>query len=324
MTVRIFLHWILLFTIAGVVSCKHDPTSPGPDIPGVCDTSSVTYNNDVYPIISANCTGCHSGASPEAGIDLTDYSQVAALAQNGTLSGVVNHAAGYSPMPKNQSKLSDCNIVKIDIWIRDTVFTNPPGGIPCDPDTVYFQNTVLPLLQSNCALQDCHDITGATEGVILTDYTRIMNTGGVQAGNPQDTEIYDRMTESDPDKIMPPFPRTPLTSVQIQYVYQWIIQGAKNNYCDSEDCDSVNVTFTQVVWPIIQNRCFGCHSGASPSGGISLSGYDNVKVVGSTGQLLGAVTHATGYSPMPKNGNKLSNCNIAQIRKWINDGMPNN
>ena len=30
------------------------------------------------------------------------------------------------------------------------------------------------------------------------------------------------------------------------------------------------------------------------------------------------------YIPMPENGQQLSDCKIAQIRKWINDGMPDN
>jgi len=324
MKVQNYVFWIIGSLLWVTAGCKHDPTTPGPVDPGSCDTLSVTYPGDVIPIFSANCTGCHSGVSPEAGINLTDFDQVAALAQSGTLLGVIKHSAGFSPMPKNQAKLSDCDIVKIEIWIRDTTFTNNPGGIPCDPDTIYFQNTVLPLLQSSCAIQDCHDVNGASEGVILTDYTQVMNTGGIQPGNPQDSEIYEKMTEDDPDKIMPPPPRSPLTAAQTNLVYQWILQGAKNNYCESDDCDSVNVTFSQVVWPVIQNRCFGCHSGSFPSGGISLDSWENVKTIAGTGQLLGVITHASGYSPMPKNGSKLSNCNIAQIRKWINDGTPNN
>lgn len=36
------------------------------------------------------------------------------------------------------------------------------------------------------------------------------------------------------------------------------------------------------------------------------------------------ITHSNGYSAMPKNGNKLSQCNIAQFKRWIDQGMPNN
>jgi len=42
------------------------------------------------------------------------------------------------------------------------------------------------------------------------------------------------------------------------------------------------------------------------------------------GKLLGAVTHASGYSPMPKNQAQLSDCNIQKITNWINKGALNN
>jgi hypothetical protein len=35
----------------------------------------------------------------------------------------------------------------------DTVAT----GIPCSPDTVYFQNTILPMLIANCTQSGCHN-----------------------------------------------------------------------------------------------------------------------------------------------------------------------
>jgi hypothetical protein len=34
--------------------------------------------------------------------------------------------------------------------------------------------------------------------------------------------------------------------------------------------------------------------------------------------------HSPGFSPMPQNDNKLSECNIAKIKKWIATGAPNN
>lgn len=318
---------ILLFPILLLIffTCKHDPTvTPDPDNPGQCDTTSVTFNGAVVPILTTNCTSCHSGLTPVAGIDLTDYQQVSVLAQNGALIGVLKHLQGYSPMPRNQPKLTDCDISKVEIWIRDTTFINDPGGIPCNPDTVYFVNTILPLLQSSCGNSGCHDQASASDGVILTDYVNIINTGGVQAGNPGNSELYEKITESDPDKVMPPPPKAPLIQSQIAAIQKWIIQGAKNNSCDSEDCDSVNVTFSQNVFTLIQNKCLGCHSGGSPSGGVSLTNYNEIKTIAEGGALLGVITHSPGYSPMPKNGNKLSICNIAQIKKWINDGMPNN
>ncbi len=41
-------------------------------------------------------------------------------------------------------------------------------------------------------------------------------------------------------------------------------------------------------------------------------------------KLYGTISHASGYSPMPKGGAKLSNCQIATIKKWVDTGMLNN
>ena len=112
-------------------------------------------------------------------------------------------------------------------------------------------------------------------------------------------------------------------------IYTWILQGALNNYCDQEECDSINVSFSETVFPIIQNSCYGCHSGTEPGGGIYLTNHSEIANAGAiapvnTGSLLGAITWASGNIPMPQNGQQLTDCKIAQIRKWINDGMPDN
>jgi mono/diheme cytochrome c family protein len=197
-------------------------------------------------------------------------------------------------------------------------------SIPCHPDTVYFKNTILPLLQSSCGIAGCHDPSSAQDGVILTDYDNIIETGDVDPFDPYGSDLYEVLVEDDPGKRMPPLPRNPLTNDQIESVYKWIMQGALNNYCDEADCDTLNVTFSGTVWPTIELNCFGCHSGASPSGGVSLEDHADMVAAVNSGRMMGTIRHEPGYSPMPQNGAKLSDCTISQIQKWINDGMPNN
>jgi len=68
----------------------------------------------------------------------------------------------------------------------------------------------------------------------------------------------------------------------------------------------------------MDNNCKSCHSGASPSGNISLDTYTAVKNVGLTGKLYNSVTWASGTSPMPKGSNsKIDDCSIIKIKKWI-------
>jgi mono/diheme cytochrome c family protein len=295
----------------------------------LCDSSNVTYPGTVYPIFQANCITCHSQPVPAAGIDLNNFDNVAFIAQNGALMGAIKHLTGYYPMPQNGPPLSDCEIGLIQKWINDTTFIPGGGGIPCDPDTSYFQNSVLPLLQSSCGIVGCHDPGTAQDGVILTSYYYVMQTADVDPYDPEGSKLYKVIKNDFQSDRMPPPPAPPLNSSQKQIIYNWILQGALNNFCDQEPCDSVNVSFSGTVFPIIQNSCYGCHSGSNPGGGIMLTNYNQIKAQGaippgSPGSLLGSITWANGNAQMPKNGNKLSTCKIAQIRKWIEDGMPNN
>lgn len=83
-----------------------------------CDTTNVTYTNDVWPVINANCTVCHGGGFPSANVSLTNYNEIVTASKNGSLLGVIRHDAGWPPMPNGGGMLPDCNIKKIEIWIN--------------------------------------------------------------------------------------------------------------------------------------------------------------------------------------------------------------
>lgn len=89
-------------------------------------------------------------------------------------------------------------------------------------------------------------------------------------------------------------------------------------------CDTSNVTFKSTILPIFTQSCAtsGCHDALTKSNGYDLSNYDGAKA--SSARLVGAVKHLSGYWAMPKGGNKLEDCKIAQIEKWVNMGSPNN
>lgn len=196
-------------------------------------------------------------------------------------------------------------------------------GRTCSPDTVYFAQQVLPILNSNCAFSGCHGTVLPQEGVVLTSYATVMATAGIRPGNANDSELYEMITERDHDDRMPPPPRNPLSQQQIDVIYKWIQQGARNLSCETA-CDSARVTYSATIRPLIGNYCGGCHNGTGLSGGIDLSTYNGLRAKVADGRLWGALNHLQGFSPMPKNSSKLSDCNLAQIRKWIAAGAPNN
>lgn len=195
------------------------------------------------------------------------------------------------------------------------------NGESCDEDIVYFVNDVLPILTSNCAISGCHGGGSAQDGVNLSNYAGIREQ--LEAFDANNSELYEVITEDDPDKIMPPPPNSPLTAQQIATIRDWINQGAENNECTNTSCDLTNVTYSQSVWPIIQNSCTGCHSGGNPQGGISLTNYSQIAVMAENGSLSSVINHAPGYTPMPLNGQQLDQCSIDTIDDWINNGFQN-
>lgn len=90
-----------------------------------------------------------------------------------------------------------------------------------------------------------------------------------------------------------------------------------------DPCDVVNVGFAAVIRPILQSNCTSCHSGPFPPENISLNTYAGAKAVADDGRLYGAISHASGFDPMPQGGTKLDDCSIRKIKSWIDKGAPN-
>lgn len=90
------------------------------------------------------------------------------------------------------------------------------------------------------------------------------------------------------------------------------------------DCDTSAVTYSATVQPIISNRCYVCHGAGINLGNVTLEGYDNIKNYALNGDLLGAIKHQPGYSPMPQSGGMLPDCEIQKIEAWIAGGALQN
>jgi len=94
-------------------------------------------------------------------------------------------------------------------------------------------------------------------------------------------------------------------------------------YPQKSACDTNQVTYSQTIAPVMVEKCNTCHNNATASGGIITDNYTGLANVANTGKLWGAVSQSQGFSPMPKGG-KLSDCNQNQVKKWIDNGVPNN
>jgi hypothetical protein len=98
---------------------------------------------------------------------------------------------------------------------------------------------------------------------------------------------------------------------------------AKNN---AGGCDTTSVKYSSDIVPILQGNCYECHGNGTSagSGGILLQGYSNLTPWASNGFLVGCVTRAPGYVPMPYLRPRLPDCDLNKILAWVHQGALNN
>ncbi len=188
-----------------------------------------------------------------------------------------------------------------------------------NPD-VCFQENVLPVFVSNCTMSKCHNATDREAGYDLSTYEGIMK--GVTPKHPLRSSVYTTINGINPS--MPPRGYPKLSAKDISYIKIWIRMGAENTANCGGGCDTINYTYNNRIKPFLTTWCVGCHSTANPGGGYDLSTYTGVVAAITNNRLMGTLQQAAGFSPMPKNAAKLSDCDINAVQKWITAGYLNN
>lgn len=82
----------------------------------ICDTTTVSFNKDIFPIIELNCTvtGCHTAGGTAPGT-FENYNQVKAKVDDGQFKDRVLISQDMPPgVP-----LTDCQISHITKWLND-------------------------------------------------------------------------------------------------------------------------------------------------------------------------------------------------------------
>jgi len=201
----------------------------------------------------------------------------------------------------------------------------PPTTGLCDPDSVYFQNQILPILVSNCTESGCHNAQDRQDGIVLDSYQSMVSTVENATQNDfHENKLMRAILESDLDDRMPPPPKAALPQAQINLLKKWLAQGAQKNACDENfgGCNMDDAKFGTFIQPLMQAKCQGCHSGNAPQGGIKLTSYAEIKTVAMNGKLYSAVARTSNW--MPKGGAKLDDCNLQKIQAWVSAGAPQN
>ena len=191
----------------------------------------------------------------------------------------------------------------------------------CDPDSVYFENQILPIFIGSCAVTGCHDQSSREADIALISYANIMK--GIKPGDPSASKYYKVITLAETDDLMPLDPVTGngfrLPAEQIALIEKWILQNATNNFCES--CDTSNYSFSGRIAAIFSTSCatsIGCHSSGSNNG--PFTSYAEIKPFIDNGSIMDRVVVKQN---MPVAA-ALPSCDMEVLVKWIGDGAPNN
>ncbi len=105
----------ILFCLVGCYYDSEEDLYPS----SACNTTNISFVNDIQPILANSCLSCHNATSTiGGGVVLEGHTAVLRYANDQSLVGSVNHNSGYSAMPQSASKLDDCKISKIESWVQ--------------------------------------------------------------------------------------------------------------------------------------------------------------------------------------------------------------
>lgn len=81
--------------------------------------------------------------------------------------------------------------------------------------------------------------------------------------------------------------------------------------------DTLSPTYTSYVEGVMRRHCTSCHGGATPSAGLRLETYAQVRQSAESGRWYAVMANGS----MPPSG-KLDECTLQYLQKWIEAGYP--
>ena len=112
-------------------------------------------------------------------------------------------------------------LIHIILWFTFFACQHTPV-IPVTP-AISYSTQIQPIILNNCATSGCHD--GNSDILTLNNYNDVMQI--IQPFSSKNSQLYASITTLSGDGAMPI--NRPLSHLQIDIIYTWIMQGAKNN-----------------------------------------------------------------------------------------------
>lgn len=117
---------VIAVMICLISACKSDNEQDLYSVPD-CDSTAMSFESDILPIVNEHCSSCHGGLTPTAGLLLETYDQIKTSANNSTYSGMINRIEREKNDPLLMPmgyKLPQCQIDQIKAWVNQGSLNN--------------------------------------------------------------------------------------------------------------------------------------------------------------------------------------------------------
>ncbi len=208
MTNRIKLAGLLFISVLVLATCTYRSRDP-----------NICFDEDVFPIFTANCIGCHGGSG---GYKFTSYNDILKGVVKGhpLRSPIYKAIKGNTPKmpPASHKQLTSEQVSIIKTWISmGAPNSSNCGG--CDTSQYKFSADIQPLMDTWCV--QCHSATTPNGGFNLTNYNGVKNCAqsGMMMGSIKHSSGYLPMPQTLPK----------LSDCKIQQIQNWVDAGCPNN-----------------------------------------------------------------------------------------------
>lgn len=105
------------FVLASVVmlsqnSCYYDNEVDQYGV-AICDTTGISFSQDIMPIINANCISCHVQGGQQESSPFTSYQEIKNYS-----SAMMERVNGVGGIMPPSGPISECNQSKIEAWVK--------------------------------------------------------------------------------------------------------------------------------------------------------------------------------------------------------------
>lgn len=205
----------------------------------------------------------------------------------------------------------------------------------------FFESRVRPVLAQKCA--DCHSERRRRGGLRVTSLDDLLRGGrsgpAIIPGDP-DGSLLIQVVRHEVEDLEMPQDADPLSAREIAGLEEWIRMNAPWPEEAAEIVLAANTAseglspgaqiFVDRVRPVLEQKCFSCHTD-DERGGLRLDSRDRVLQGGGRGPavlpgnpeqslLVAAIRHESADLQMPRNGDQLSEGEIEGIMEWIRAG----